>query len=348
MSTTAAALPAFIATSPARPSRERRLDLDRAKGVAILIVVFGHIVAGAPPPGAEWWDLLRTAIYAFHMPFFLYLSGTVFGLMGTQRTPLSGMPALAAKRAARLLPPFFLFGLLILFGKLATEHFVHVDNRPDGLLGGLRDLLFTTARSPATSVWYLWVLFVCSIAAPPIWRRIGAPGLVLIGLLLLALDPPSILYADRLARHAVFFAIGIWAAEREALLLPLFTRYLALWWLAFVAALLATVFGPLSGDLSLLVCGLLSIPALHGLMRVAPVTRWQWPLVLGQASMVIYLFNTIAIGVAKAALILAGIGWTAAGFWIHIPVLTAAGVILPMLGKRLVLRHIPVLDRMTS
>ncbi|MBX9595007.1 MAG: acyltransferase [Roseomonas sp.] len=348
MSTTAAPLPAFVATAPARPPRERRLDLDRAKGVAILIVVFGHIVAGAPPPGAEWWDLLRTAIYAFHMPFFLYLSGTVFGLMGTQRTPISGIPALASKRAARLLPPFFLFGLLILFGKLAAEQFVHVDNQPDGLLGGLRDLLFTTARSPATSVWYLWVLFVCSIAAPPIWRRIGAPGLVLIGLLLLALDPPSILYADRLARHAVFFAIGVWAAEREALLLPLYTRYLALWWLAFVAALLLAVFGPLEGDLALLICGLLSIPALHGAMRVGPITRRQWPLALGTASMVIYLFNTIAIGVAKAALILAGIGWTASGFWVHIPVLTAAGVLLPILGKRLVLRRIPVLDRMTS
>lgn len=345
---TASAVPAFIATAPPRPPRERRLDLDRAKGVAILVVVFGHIVAGAPPRGAEWWDLLRTAIYAFHMPFFLYLSGVVFALAATHRTPMSGMPALAAKRAARLLPPFFLFGLLILGGKLAAQQFVHVDNQPDGLLGGLRDLIFTTARSPATSVWYLWVLFVCSIAAPPVWRRIGAPGLVLLGLLLLALDPPSILYADRLARHAVFFAIGIWAAEREALLLPVFTRFLALWWLAFLAALLLAVFGPLQGDLALLVCGLLSIPALHGLMRTGPVSRWQWPLALGQATMVIYLFNTIAIGVAKAALILAGIGWTATGFWIHIPVLTAAGVLLPILGKRVVLRRIPVLDRMTS
>ena len=329
-------------------TRARRLDLDRAKGVAILLVVIGHIVAGAPPTGAEWWDLLRTAIYAFHMPFFLYLSGVVFALAGTQRTPPAGLAALAAKRASRLLPPFFLFGLLILAGKLVAQQFVHVDNRPDGLLGGLRDLLFTTARSPATSVWYLWVLFICSIAAPPIWRRIGATGLVLAGLLLLALDPPPIAYLDRLARHAVFFAIGIWAAEREALLLPRFTRFLGLWWIGFGAALWLAVAGWLPGDLALLACGLLSIPALHGLVRAGPVAGWRWPLVLGGASMVIYLFNTIAIGVAKALLLAAGIEWTAAGFWVHAPALTLAGVVLPMLGKRLVLSRIPVLDRMTS
>jgi fucose 4-O-acetylase-like acetyltransferase len=338
----------MAASAVATPARTRRLDLDRAKGVAILLVVIGHIVAGAPPAGAEWWDLLRTAIYAFHMPFFLYLSGVVFALSGTQRTPMAGLPGLAAKRAARLLPPFFLFGLLILAGKLVAQHYVHVDNQPDGLLGGLRDLLFTTARSPATSVWYLWVLFICSVAAPPIWRRLGSVGLVLVGLLLLALDPPPIAYLDRLARHAVFFAIGIWAAEREALLLPAFTRWLGLWWLGFLGALWLAVAGYLPGDLALLACGLLSIPALHGLMRVGPVAGWRWPLVLGGATMVIYLFNTIAIGVVKALLLVAGIEWDAEGFWVHAPVLTLAGVALPMLGKRLVLRHVPVLDRMTS
>ncbi len=326
----------------------RRLDLDRAKGVAILLVVLGHIVAAEPPAGAEWYDVARYAVYRFHMPFFLYLSGTVAALSGAVGTPPEGMARLTRRRAERLLIPFFLFGLVILVGKLGAQQVVHVDNRPDGLLGGLRDLLLTTERSPATSVWYLWVLFVCSVAAPPIWRRLGAGGLVVAGLVLMALEPPPILYLDRLARHAVFFAFGVAVVEHQAALLPLFRRFLLLWWLLFAATLAAALLGLLPGDWSLLVCGIASIPAMHGLMLVRPFTTAEWPLVLGRNSMAIYLFNTIAIGIAKAALLKAGVPWTAEGFRIHAPALTAAGVLLPMLGKQLVLRRIPVLDRMTS
>jgi hypothetical protein len=83
-------------------------------------------------------------------------------------------------------------------------------------------------------------------------------------------------------------------------------------------------------------------------MRLPPIDRLEWPLFFGRYSMAIYLFNTIAIGLAKAALIAAGIPWTATGFWVHAPALTLAGVFLPILGKTLVLRRIPPLDRMTD
>jgi fucose 4-O-acetylase-like acetyltransferase len=328
--------------------RERRLDLDRAKGIAILLVVVGHIVAAEPPAGAEWYDTLRYAIYRFHMPFFLYLSGYVAHLSGALRTPLAAMPRYAAKRAQRLLLPFLLLGLVVLLGKLAAQGVVHVDNRAAGLLPGLRDMVVTTEQSPATFIWFLWVLFLCSLVAPPLWQRVGTIGLVLGGLLLVALEPPPLFYLDRFARHAVFFAIGVAVAEREAVLLPAFIRHQALAWLALAATIAAAFAGWLPGDLSLLVCGLASIPALHGLSASPVMQRQGWTLWLGARSMAIYLFNVIAIGVVKAVLLRAGVPWTAAGFWIHAPALTAAGVFLPILAKQLVLRRIPPLDRMTD
>jgi peptidoglycan/LPS O-acetylase OafA/YrhL len=335
-------------TTTSGRSRVRRLDLDRAKGFAILLVVFGHIVAAGPPAGVEWYDQVRYAIYRFHMPFFLYLSGTVVYVTGALNTPPGGLGQLAVRRAQRLLVPFFLFGLLILVGKLVAQHVVHVDNQPEGFLNGLEDLFVTTERSPATSVWYLWVLFVCSVLAPPIWRLAGPWGLVAAGLALMALEPPPVIYFDRLARHAVFFALGVLVAARQDALLPLFLRYQPLWWAAFAASIAAAMWGWLPGDMSLLVCGIAAIPALHGLMFLKLVERQSWPLFLGQYVMVIYLFNTIAIGVVKAVLLEVGVPWTAEGFWIHAPALTLAGIALPILGKVLVLRHIPPLDRITS
>lgn len=328
--------------------RERRLDLDRAKGIAILLVVLGHIVAAAPPPGAEWWDGPRYALYRFHMPFFLYLSGYVAWLSGGVAFPATQTPRHAARRAQRLLLPFFLLGLVVLVGKLVAQDLVHVDNRAAGLLAGLRDLVLTTEDSPATFIWFLLVLFLCSVLAPPVWRVAGTPGLLLAGLALMALEPPPIAYLDRFARHALFFAVGVAVAQHQARWLPLFTAWQPAWWATFAATLAAALAGWLPGDWSLLVCGLAAIPALHGLVRTPALAGWGWPLALGRYTMAIYLFNVIAIGVVKAALIQLGVPWTAAGFWVHAPALALAGIALPILFKRLVLRRVPALDRMTD
>lgn len=339
------------ALPPQRPRaalRERRLDLDRAKGVAILLVVVGHIVAAAPPAGAEWYDTLRYAIYRFHMPFFFYLSGYVVWLSGALRTPASAMPGYVARRAHRLLAPFLLLGLVVLAGKLLAGQVLHVDNRPAGLLDGLRDLVVTTEDSPATFIWFLWVLFLCSVVAPPLWQRIGTPGLLAGGAVLLAAELPDLFYLERFARHALFFAVGIAVAQHEARLLAAFARFQPLWWALVAAALGAALAGWLPGDWSVLVCGLAAVPALHGLMFAPAMARQGWALLLGRFTMAIYLFNVIAIGVVKAVLLKAGVPWTGAGFWVHAPALTAAGIALPILGKVLVLRRIPPLDRMTD
>ena len=58
--------------------KTRLLDVDKSKGLAIFLVVFGHIVATKPPDNNEWYVLLKYFIYKFHMPFFMYLSGIIF------------------------------------------------------------------------------------------------------------------------------------------------------------------------------------------------------------------------------------------------------------------------------
>lgn len=333
-----------------RPPRERRLDLDRAKGLAILLVVFGHIVARQAPPGVEWYEPLRFAVYRFHMPLFFYLSGSVAVLSGALAVPPARWFGLLGKRAERLLLPFFAVGLLILLGKLAAGQVTStVDNAPAGLASGLHHLFWDTAASPATSIWYLLVLFLATLVAVPLLRLgLGGGGLVLLGLALQAVEVPAVLYLDRFASHFLFFAAGIWVAQHQGRLLPLFTGWLGLWLGLFLAALALALAGLLPERHSMLVCGLLALPALHGLARVPPVARLGWPLWFGRYSMVIYLFNTIAIGVAKAVLVALGVGWTAAGFWLHAPVLLAAGLLLPVAFKHLVLARLPALDRLSD
>jgi hypothetical protein len=137
-------------------------------------------------------------------------------------------------------------------------------------------------------------------------------------------------------------------AERQVRLLPLFERQQPLWWAAFAASLGLAVAGWMGPRAAMLACGLLSVPALHGLMRLPPVSGWTWPLFLGRYAMAIYLFNTLAIGFAKALLIAGGVGWTSGAFPVHVVALTAAGLAVPILVKALLLRRLPVLDRLTD
>lgn len=349
----AGSAPGRAVASPAI-RRSRRADIDRAKGLAILLVVAGHLVARQAPPGADWYEPARYLVYRFHMPFFLYLSGTVAVLSGMLDADPAERWVQIRRRAARLLPPFFAVGLLILAAKLATMRVMVVDNAPHGLLGGLQDLLWDTGNSPATSVWYLFVLFLSSVAA--ILLRgigIGTTGLVALGLALQFLDVPAVAYLDRFATFFLFFAAGAWVAERQDRLLPLMDRLQPLWWLLFGSALAVSMLvwvdiGVLDDHWSVVVCGLLGLPALHGLIRRPPIAGWQWPVTLGGYAMAIYLFNTLAIGAAKGLLILGGVPYTAANFPLHLAMAMLAGVLAPILLKRLVLRHFPVLDRMTS
>jgi fucose 4-O-acetylase-like acetyltransferase len=99
----------------------RRQDIERAKGLAILFVVFGHIVARADPLRVEWYEPIRRAIYAFHMPFFLYLSGYVAVISGALFLPPEKWRRLLCTRARRLLVPFLVLGLMTVSGRHAER-----------------------------------------------------------------------------------------------------------------------------------------------------------------------------------------------------------------------------------
>lgn len=347
-----AAPEAVTTMKPRVPAQKPRLlDLDRAKGLGILLVVIGHLVSRAPPEGNEWYIALKHALYHFHMPFFMYLSGYVIFLTGAARIPPSKWPQLASRRAYRLLLPFVLFGLAILLGKLVASHFIVVDNLPGSLDQGLWGLVWNTDASPAESVWYLAVLFALSILTPPVlWLLRGRTTLFLaLALILYVLPVPHVMYLDRIARFMSFFALGGLASDAGEAWLDLIDRYFA-WALAALLGALwlsLTVFAAWNPDVALFVCGTLSMPALHGLVRHRYFSSSSLLLTLGVYSFVIYLLNTPFIGLVKGAM-LKLLPWDGANFLLYAPVLTVAGTLLPILLKRYVLSRAPALDRITA
>jgi fucose 4-O-acetylase-like acetyltransferase len=324
---------------------QHRYDIDRAKGLAILLVVFGHLMSSGYPPGNAWYDTAKDIVYSFHMPFFMYLSGTVFSFANKQWIGLRAYPRYLRDRAVRLLVPFALFGLLIVVGKYVSHFFLYVDDPPRRLSTGLSELVLDTHRSPALSIWYVYVLFLYSAAMPLLWRiglRWGA-GVVL-GLVLFALPATDILYLDRVATYFVFFAIGGFVAAHRSRIEPWFRRALPLWLLLFAAAVL-TEWTALPAPARLLVCGTAAIPALHGMMQSRLFARDSMLLTLGHYAFTIYLLNTIVIGLAKAGYLkLAPFHGVSATF--ALALFFVAGTLVPILLRRCAESRAPALAKL--
>lgn len=332
-------------------AKTRRLDLDRAKGLGILLVVLGHLVARSAPTDNGWYELLQSGVYQFHMPFFMYLSGYVTFLSGDERAPPARWGSLTAKRASRLLVPFVLFGLAILVGKLVAAQLLYVDNLPGSFADGLKRMVWNTDSSPAVSVWYIIVLFIFCIATPPLLRlfRDRTALLLAFAVVVYALPVPHVMYLDRVARYYIFFVLGGLAAEAGGRWLSAMDRYHWAALAAFGGALLATLAGwiRLSPEASLLLCGMLSMPALHGMIRTPPFSTSKVLLTIGTFSFIIYLLNTICIGLLKGVM-LKLMSWDGPNFLLFAPLLMLAGTVGPMLIKRYLLPHVPALDRITN
>jgi peptidoglycan/LPS O-acetylase OafA/YrhL len=159
---------------------------------------------------------------------------------------------------------------------------------------------------------------------------------------------PHVMYLDRFGRFYFFFLMGGYAAQLGEVWMR---RVDQVWVFAAVllvgAVCLSLGAPPQWGAVAFLICGLLSMPALHGLVRTRPLDRSRLLMTLGLYSFVIYLLNTPFIGLAKGVM-LRVMPWDGANFLLFAPLLLAAGIVLPVALKKYGLRHIRWLDRITS
>lgn len=69
--------------------RDDRVDI--LKGIAIVLVVMGHIIDGNMAKGVlsgQAWTIVYNVIYLFHMPLFFVLSGMALAM--SKRKKLAG------------------------------------------------------------------------------------------------------------------------------------------------------------------------------------------------------------------------------------------------------------------
>jgi fucose 4-O-acetylase-like acetyltransferase len=135
-------------------AKSRLIWIDTARGLGIILVVYGHVLRGqvsakmlAPTPLLLWQDHL---IYAFHMPFFFFLSGLFAG----SRAPIG---TILRRRFVTIVYPYLLWSIIQVLLSIAAYDYA---NRPQTL-----DSLVQIAITPVGQFWFLYVLAILQLLA---------------------------------------------------------------------------------------------------------------------------------------------------------------------------------------
>lgn len=192
--------------------KKRIGTFDIAKGIAILLVVFGHALQGIRDSEAlsihsEYSSIyiVCAVIYSFHMPLFFFVSGLFAQSWG--RRSFSE----AAEQKIRLLViPYFVWTIIVGVCMQAVQRFTN-----NGL--GIKQVLISW-RVPFSEYWFLYVLFFIFIIYY-IFVNLSKNGQVyLLGfsVLLYLLGPviPNVWIVRNIQSFLIFFALGSVVSKR--------------------------------------------------------------------------------------------------------------------------------------
>ena len=330
-------------------SRKPRLDdIDSAKGLAIVLVVLGHLggaEGGNPPKDFDWYMTLFYAIYRFHMPFFMFLSGFVFFYTYNPVHSFRDYGRYAVRKFWRFGPAYLLFGGLMIGGKVMAQHFMHVDLPPEDFWRGFLEILIRPGISRAASLWYIYTLLVFQLLVPGALRisRDRLEPLLGVALILHFVGSTPLFCLDRVCQHAFVFAGGAYAASHFSAWAAFVDKSRRFTLTGFIVVLIASVYWSVPSY----PIALLSIPALHGLCRLPAWRSSYWLLLIGKYTFAIYLMNTMVIGFEKGLLDKLHL-WSGLHLMFFAPFLLLSGVFVPILLKLYVFRWIPSLNRITN
>lgn len=281
----------------------RLSSVDVVKGIAIILMVFGHTEQGAMH--RQWWDTMPyfvrgiqfgdDFIYSFHMPAFFFISGLFLAHSLQRRGPVG----FTLEKVRTILYPYILWGLISDVSMQITAQFrssVHAFTWH----GLVSDLL------SGDDGWFLISLFVCQLLALavirlPHWFQMA---LALAGCFFIPNAGVLVLYQPFL--YFPFVVAGIWIGGRLMFRVEDLSRSRA--WMAFAVLLaiqsaIIALWGPrtrrsmvplgLSGILMLFVLS-------RGIRGTAGDRALRW---FGEASLAILLLSAFCQGTVREILL---------------------------------------------
>lgn len=168
-------------TASLQQNDQSRVDwLDYAKGIGIILVVYGHVISGLSNAGVlrtisvaakQALDLSVLSIYTFHMPLFFFIAGILFkdSRLKTDRQRLT----FAGKKIVGLLYPYLLWS--VIFGMVMVTFAGDTNTKLQWT-----DLPYQIVFDPKSHLWFLYALCLINLLVLGLKRFL--PIAILIGL----------------------------------------------------------------------------------------------------------------------------------------------------------------------
>ncbi len=185
-------------------NREEKRDfINILRGLAIFLVLWGHAIQYFSTGDFDFFEnTVFKAIYSFHMPLLMLISGYLFYFSLQKRN----LKEILVHKAQNLLQPI-IFGtiLYILLTSVAMEMLKFE-------IGSLFDLV-NNAFSKTNTYWFLWSTLACSVAVSIIYK-VTDKFLLKFLLLFAGLGIICILPCSTFNVYMFpFFILGFWFAE---------------------------------------------------------------------------------------------------------------------------------------
>ena len=132
--------------------KKRILYIDFIRAIAIILVVIGHYYPDNHP---MWYGEMRSVIYGFHMPLFMFASGYVYAATIRKEPYL----AFVVRKVKRLMVPYLVVSVIIITIKMLTQGNAYVES-PVTAMSYVRVFYLPEAGYFTWFIWALWWIFV--------------------------------------------------------------------------------------------------------------------------------------------------------------------------------------------
>lgn len=287
----------------ALPNGPRDLWVDHAKGLGILLVVYGHVARGLfnaqVPMDEATYRAVDAAIYSFHMPLFFFLAGLFF----VDSLQKRGAGGLMLNKVDTIVYPYVLWSILqglieVVMGQWTNGQVTLND-------------VFSLLWAPRAHFWFLYALFLTCLLGALVYsvvnrRHVGWVVLAGVGLYLARPDLPDLPNLGFVTTFFVYFAAGVAFRDLQASV-----AQHARWgvWALGATCIAAqgflyteTAAGREVGEALRLGIAAVGIAFVVVLCQGLAGWRLGWLARLGQASMVIYLAHVLAGSGARIVL----------------------------------------------
>lgn len=302
--------------------------VDIAKAITIILVVIGHY---APDYAPKWYTVIHDAIYTFHMPLFMFLSGFLYWHSGSYRKPLKPF---IVNKFYRLMVPYYIISIIVITLKLLGQYVLTV-NKPVTANAFLEMLYLPVA---GYYLWFCLALFAIFVVVHLFREK---RMLYILGILSLIayiaqykISFPQFFALDQVVRMLPYFLSGVFVSMHKRRFEEITTAPYATSLFGICVVILYAFSGLIDNILGLIV-------ALSGIFSVCKIAQFicrtnsrtkDLLLKLSVASYAIYLTHTIFESIS-ATVILKVVGGQSLHSSLYFApcalVIIASGVLIP-------------------